>query len=105
MIDPKAWERVQELVGQISSRAETDSAHSGSPPIFDCFGVRRVDAAFHRQVWLPCGGYIVIDGPGPDCRGRNTGGTRVKGYRKTIAEQNRSGGRDLPADTLQILAV
>jgi ribonuclease G len=61
--DVKAYERVQELVGQISSRARKRIQHyTGSQPVFDCFGVQaQIDAAFHRQVWLPCGGYIVID--------------------------------------------
>ncbi|MDP7494863.1 MAG: ribonuclease E/G, partial [Roseibacillus sp.] len=31
-------------------------------PLFDQLGVQKqIDEAFHRQVWLPCGGYIVID--------------------------------------------
>jgi ribonuclease G len=31
-------------------------------PIFERYGVQKqIDDAFHRQVWLPCGGYIVID--------------------------------------------
>ena len=61
--DTKAYERVQELVGQISSRARKRiQQYTGSQPVFDCFGVQaQIDAAFHRQVWLPCGGYIVID--------------------------------------------
>ena len=61
--DGKAYERVQELVGQISSRARKRiQPYTGSQPVFDCFGVQaQIDAAFHRQVWLPCGGYIVID--------------------------------------------
>lgn len=61
--DAKACERMQNLVGQISSRAKKRIQHyTGSQPVFDCFGVQaQIDAAFHRQVWLPCGGYIVID--------------------------------------------
>jgi ribonuclease G len=61
--DLKAWERIQGLVGQISSRAKKHlQLYTGSQPIFDCFGVQaQIDAAFQRQVWLPCGGYIVID--------------------------------------------
>jgi ribonuclease G len=61
--EAKAYERVQDLVGQISSRARKRIQHyTGSQPVFDCFGVQaQIDAAFHRQVWLPCGGYIVID--------------------------------------------
>ena len=61
--DLRAWERVQDLVGQISSRAKKRIQHyTGSQPVFDCFGVQaQIEAAFQRQVWLPCGGYIVID--------------------------------------------
>jgi ribonuclease G len=61
--DTKACEEMQEIVGQISSRAKKRIQHyTGAQPIFDCFGVQaQIDSAFHRQVWLPCGGYIVID--------------------------------------------
>lgn len=61
--DAKACEQMQELVGQISKRARKRIQHyTGAQPIFDCFGVQaQIDSAFHRQVWLPCGGYIVID--------------------------------------------
>ncbi len=61
--DQKAFERMQNLVGQISKRARKRvQLYTGTQPIFDCFGVQsQIDAAFHRQVWLPCGGYIVID--------------------------------------------
>ena len=61
--DAKAAESMQEMVGQISKRAKKAIQHySGEQPIFECFGVKaQIDAAFHRQVWLPCGGYIVID--------------------------------------------
>jgi ribonuclease G len=90
--DPKAWERVQELVGQISSRAKKRiQLYSGSQPTFDCFGVQaQIDAAFHRQVWLPCGGYIVIDETealiAVDVNtGRNKG---AKDIEKTILQTN-----------------
>lgn len=61
--DEKACERMQTLVGHISKRAKKRiQFYTGAQPIFDCFGVQaQIDAAFHRQVWLPCGGYIVID--------------------------------------------
>ena len=61
--DDKAVERMQSLVGQVSKRAKKSIQHyTAAQPIFDCFGVQaQIDAAFHRQVWLPCGGYIVID--------------------------------------------
>ena len=61
--DAKACEQMQTLVGQISKRARSRIQHyTGAQPIFDCFGVQaQIDTAFHRQVWLPCGGYLVID--------------------------------------------
>lgn len=61
--DARAVERMQNLVGHVSKRARKRVQHyTGSQPIFECFGVQaQIDAAFHRQVWLPCGGYIVID--------------------------------------------
>ena len=31
-------------------------------PIFEAVNIQKqIDEAFSRQVWLPCGGYIVID--------------------------------------------
>ena len=52
-----------ELVGQISRRAQSRIQHyTGTQPIFEAYNVQKqIDDAFHRQVWLPCGGYIVID--------------------------------------------
>ena len=36
--------------------------YTGTQPIFERYNVQKqIDDAFHRQVWLPCGGYIVID--------------------------------------------
>ena len=56
-------ERMQSLVAPISKRARKLIHHySGTKPIFDNFGVQeQIDKAFLRQVWLPCGGYLVID--------------------------------------------
>ena len=56
-------ERIQALVGQISSRSKSKVSLYDEPvPIFDRFGVdRQIEDAFKRQVWLKCGGYIVID--------------------------------------------
>jgi ribonuclease G len=90
--DPRAHERVQDLVGQISARARKRiQLYTGSQPIFDCFGVQaQIDAAFHRQVWLPCGGYIVIDETealiAVDVNtGRNKGARDIE---KTISQTN-----------------
>jgi len=61
--DLHSFERMQTLVEQISKRAKKRVHHyGGAQPIFDFFGVQsQIDSAFRRQVWLPCGGYIVID--------------------------------------------
>ncbi len=90
--DAKSAERMQDLVGQISKRAKKSIQHyTGVQPIFECFGVKaQIDAAFHRQVWLPCGGYIVIDETeamiAVDVNtGRNKG---AKDMEKTILQTN-----------------
>src|SRR5262252_1043444 len=61
--DEAAVERMQNLVGQISKRSKKRIFfYNESVPIFDKFNVQKqIDDAFHRQVWLRCGGYIVID--------------------------------------------
>lgn len=61
--DARAFERMQALAGQVSRRAKSRiQLYTGSEPIFECFGVEsQIASAFQRQVWLPCGGYIVID--------------------------------------------
>ena len=61
--DLKAFERMQELIAQISKRSKNRVQFFRGPGhIFDQFGVnKQIDEAFRRQVWLPCGGYIVID--------------------------------------------
>ncbi len=61
--DLAATNRMQDLVGQISRRARNRIEHYTEPyPIFERYGVQKqIDDAFHRQVWLKCGGYIVID--------------------------------------------
>jgi ribonuclease G len=61
--DEHAVTQMTDLVGQISRRAQGRIQHyTGSQPIFEAYNVQKqIDDAFHRQVWLPCGGYIVID--------------------------------------------
>jgi ribonuclease G len=61
--DAAAVEHMRELVGQISSRSKKRIEHyADQTSIFEKFSVQRqIDDAFHRQVWLKCGGYIVID--------------------------------------------
>ncbi|MGH8092479.1 MAG: Rne/Rng family ribonuclease [Chthoniobacterales bacterium] len=90
--DRAAVERMVEMVGQISRRAKSRiKFYDGAAPIFETFGVQKqIDDAFHRQVWLKCGGYIVIDETealvAVDVNtGRNKGGRDVE---KTILQTN-----------------
>src|SRR5215468_7729915 len=90
--DRAATDRMIEMVGQISRRARNRVRHyDGATPIFETYGVQKqIDDAFHRQVWLKCGGYIVIDETEAlvaiDVNtGRNKGGRDVE---KTILQTN-----------------
>src|ERR1700693_5742695 len=90
--DHPAIERMSEMVGQISRRARNQiHFYDGASPIFETYGVQKqIDDAFHRQVWLRCGGYIVIDETEAlvaiDVNtGRNKGGRDVE---KTILQTN-----------------
>src|SRR5450432_1503979 len=61
--DEESVKRMQDLVGQISKRSRSRIEwHQGQVPIFENYRVeKQIEDAYHRQVWLPCGGYIVID--------------------------------------------
>src|SRR5213595_3187898 len=61
--DRAALDRMGTLIGDISRRSRNRlHYYDGASPIFETFGVQKqIDDAFHRQVWLKCGGYIVID--------------------------------------------
>ncbi|CAN5521108.1 ribonuclease G [soil metagenome] len=90
--DRAAIDRMNALVGQISRRARNRvQFYDGGAPIFETFGVQKqIDDAFHRQVWLKCGGYIVFDETEAlvaiDVNtGRNKGGRDVE---KTILQTN-----------------
>jgi ribonuclease G len=90
--DAAAVDRMRDLIGQISRRSKNRVQHYTEPtPIFEKFGVQKqIDDAFHRQVWLKCGGYIVIDETEAliaiDVNtGRNKGGKDVE---KTILQTN-----------------
>jgi ribonuclease G len=56
-------ERMKKMVAPISRRAVRRITYfNGAGSIFERYQVQRqIDSAFYRQVWLPCGGYIVID--------------------------------------------
>ncbi len=61
--DEQAAQRMSDLVGRISKRSQRKIRHYNEPtPIFERFNVdKQIDNAFRRQVWLACGGYLVID--------------------------------------------
>jgi ribonuclease G len=90
--DQEATSRMIDIVGQISRRSRNRIRfYDGATPIFETYGVQKqIDDAFHRQVWLKCGGYIVIDETealvAVDVNtGRNKGGRDVE---KTILQTN-----------------
>ncbi len=62
--DLETTEFMREVAGKISRRARRRIHHypTAPTPIFEKIGVQKqIDEAFLRQVWMPCGGYIVID--------------------------------------------
>ena len=62
--DAETTELIRTIAGKISRRAKRRIHHipSTTQPIFEGVGIQKqIDEAFSRQVWLPCGGYIVID--------------------------------------------
>jgi len=62
--DEQTTELIREIAGKISRRAKRRIHHlpTASEPIFERVGIQKqIDEAFSRQVWLKCGGYIVID--------------------------------------------
>ncbi len=90
--DRAAIDRMGDLIGDISRRSRKRlHFYDGATPIFETFCVQKqIDDAFHRQVWLKCGGYIVIDETEAlvaiDVNtGRNKGGRDVE---KTILQTN-----------------
>ncbi|MCX7827029.1 MAG: Rne/Rng family ribonuclease, partial [Verrucomicrobiae bacterium] len=56
-------ERIRDMIGQISRRSRNKvKLYTDPEPIFDKLGIeKQIEQAFRRQVWLKCGGYIVID--------------------------------------------
>ncbi len=61
--DEKEAERMKDLIGVISRRSRNRIQYfQTNTPIFEKLGIQRqIDNAFFRQVWLPSGGYLVID--------------------------------------------
>ena len=90
--DLDAANRMRDLVGLISKRSQRKIRHySEAVPIFERFNIdKQIDAAYRKQVWLPCGGYLVVDETEAliaiDVNtGRNKGG---KDQDKTILQTN-----------------
>src|ERR1700736_6148503 len=90
--DRESLERMGQSVDKISRRARNRlKFFDGAEPIFEALGIQKqIDDAFHRQVWLRCGIYIVIDHTealvAVDVNtGRNKGGRDVE---KTILQTN-----------------
>ena len=90
--DLDAANRMKDLVGMISKRSQRKIRHyTEAIPIFEKFNVdKQIDTAMRRQVWLPCGGYLVVDETEAlvaiDVNtGRNKGG---KDQDKTILQTN-----------------
>ena len=61
--DQPTVERMQRMAAHISGRAKRRiNFYQGQGAIFEHYGIQKqIDNAFYRQVWMPCGGYIVID--------------------------------------------
>lgn len=61
--DPKAEQRIRELIGRISRRSvQKVKLYTDPVPIFDRFGItKQLETAFARVVHLKSGGYIVVD--------------------------------------------
>ncbi|MEP4079304.1 Rne/Rng family ribonuclease [Haloferula sp.] len=61
--DEETTEFIREVSGKISRRAKRRIHYNASSkPIFESLNIQKqIDEAFSRQVWLKCGGYIVID--------------------------------------------
>ena len=61
--DQATVERMQRMAAHISGRAKRRiNFYQGQSAIFEHYGIQKqIDNAFYRQVWMPCGGYIVID--------------------------------------------
>ncbi len=93
--DKETVDRMQKMAAQISSRAKRRiTYYQGQTAIFEAYGIQKqIDNAFYRQVWLPCGGYIVIDQTEAlvsiDVNtGRNKGGGKDQQQDKVIVETN-----------------
>jgi ribonuclease G len=58
-----AADRLRELLQPYAAESvPLIRVHTGDEPIFDAFGVtEQLEKAFRRKVWLPSGGYLIVD--------------------------------------------
>lgn len=61
--NPDDFARMRDMVGAISWRSKNKvELYSGNTAIFEQHGVeKQIEDSFRHQVWLKCGGYIVIE--------------------------------------------
>lgn len=61
--NPDDCARMRDMVGAISWRSKNKvELYSGNTAIFEQYGVeKQIEDSFRHQVWLKCGGYIVIE--------------------------------------------
>ena len=98
--DAATTEMIRQIAGKISRRAKRRVHYmpTSTQPLFERIGIQKqIDEAFSRQVWLPCGGYIVIDETEAliaiDVNtGRNRG---AKDVEKMILETNTEAAREV----------
>lgn len=98
--DAETTEMIRQIAGKISRRAKrrVHFMPTSTQPLFERIGIQKqIDEAFSRQVWLPCGGYIVIDETEAliaiDVNtGRNRGSKDVE---KMILETNTEAAREV----------
>src|SRR5438034_9358136 len=90
---------MSEMISQISRRARNRvHFYDGATPRFETYGVQKqIDDAFHREVWLKCGGFVLVDEtqalvPIDVNTGRNKGGRDVG---KTILETHLEAADDI----------
>jgi len=98
--DADTTEMIRQIAGKISRRAKrrVHFMPTSTQPLFERVGIQKqIEEAFSRQVWLPCGGYIVIDETEAliaiDVNtGRNRG---AKDVEKMILETNTEAAREV----------
>ncbi len=97
--DQETTDYIKDIAGKVSKRSKQRIHFFPSKrDVFEKVGVQKqIDEAFRRQVWLPCGGYLVIDETealiAVDVNtGRNRGSKDVE---KMIVETNIEAAREV----------